>query len=216
MSSLDWPNFVLVSARRTLRRVFVLVFVLSVCEVNLIFLSYVTQSVVAVSVKVMSMLLSVIVGVIRVSVDFEGETFILFEYSHCLHCGTSWGQQKETMLATFKSLIESLFTYAAPIWFPNSSQTSIFKLQTLKNSALRITTGCVRMTAIDQLYTEAKVLKVDEHISRYALCSVPGHLFQPDHASFQTVQADSGPRKIKYTLQTAYMEKVEDRASAQR
>ena len=40
----------LVSARRTLRRVFALVFMLSVCEVNLIFLSYVTPSVVAVSV----------------------------------------------------------------------------------------------------------------------------------------------------------------------
>ena len=50
MSSLDWPNVVLVSARRTLRRVFALVFMLSVCGENLIFLSYVTPSVVGVSV----------------------------------------------------------------------------------------------------------------------------------------------------------------------
>ena len=50
MSSFDWPNVVFVSAWRTLRRVFALVFLLSVCEVNLIFfLSHVTPSVVAVS-----------------------------------------------------------------------------------------------------------------------------------------------------------------------
>jgi len=50
MSSLDWPNVVLVSARRTLIRVFALVFMLSMWVVNLILLAYVTPSVVDVSV----------------------------------------------------------------------------------------------------------------------------------------------------------------------
>ena len=50
MSSLDWPNVVLVRARNTLRRVLVLLFMLSVCWVNDMLLSYVTQSVVAVLV----------------------------------------------------------------------------------------------------------------------------------------------------------------------
>ena len=35
--------------------------------------------------------------------------------------GTDWGQQKETILVTFKSLIGSLISYAAPVWFPNTS-----------------------------------------------------------------------------------------------
>ena len=47
MFSLDWPNFVSVSARRTLRRVFALVFMLLVCGMNDMLLSYVTPSVVA-------------------------------------------------------------------------------------------------------------------------------------------------------------------------
>ena len=72
----------------------------------------------------------------------------------------------ETILATFKFLIGSLFT---PKWFPNISQTSIIKVQIVQNSALRIATGCVRMTAIDHLHTEAKVLKVVEHLS--VLCA---------------------------------------------
>ena len=44
--------------------------------------------------------------------------------------GTDWGQQKETILVTFKYLIGSLFTYAAPVRFPNISHSSIAKLQT--------------------------------------------------------------------------------------
>ena len=50
MSSLDRPNVALVSARRTLRRVFALELILSVCGENLIFLSYATPSVVGASI----------------------------------------------------------------------------------------------------------------------------------------------------------------------
>ena len=113
-----------------------------------------------------------------------------------LLCGTSWGQQNETILGTFKSLLGSLFTYAAPICFPNTTQISINKLQVVKNSALRIATRCVRMTGIYYLHTEANFLKVDEHLTM--LCAQ--HLItclQPDNASFQTVRADYGPRKIR-------------------
>jgi hypothetical protein len=45
--------------------------------------------------------------------------------------GTSWGQQKETLLITFKCLILSIINYAAPIWFPNASKTSIECLQVI-------------------------------------------------------------------------------------
>lgn len=47
-SSLIWPNFVLASGWMTLRRVLALLFMLSVCSMNDILLSYVTPSVVAV------------------------------------------------------------------------------------------------------------------------------------------------------------------------
>ena len=107
------------------------------------------------------------------------------------------------------SLIGSLFTYAAPIWFPNTSPSNIAKLQTIQNSAIRIATGCVMMTPIDHLHTEAKVLKVDEHLKM--LCSQ--HLatcLQPNHISFPIVTADSGPRRIKNTLQLHSRDQVSD------
>ena len=86
-----------------------------------------------------------------------------------LSCSTNWAQQKETLLATFKSLIGSLFTFATQIQFPNTSETSINKLQIIQNSALRIASGCGQMTAIDHIHSEAKTLKVEEHIG--LLCS---------------------------------------------
>ena len=33
--------------------------------------------------------------------------------------GTNWGQQKETIIITYRSLIQSLFIYTAPIWYPH-------------------------------------------------------------------------------------------------
>ena len=123
--------------------------------------------------------------------------------------GTDWGQQKETILITFKSLVGSLFTYAAPIWFPNISQSSLDKLQIVQNSALRIATGCVKMTHIDDLHAEAKELKVDEHLKM--LCSqFLATCLQPHHASFPIVTADSGPRRMKQSLQKGYSDQVDD------
>ena len=39
--------------------------------------------------------------------------------------GTNWGQQNETILITYMSLIYSLFMYAAQIWLPNASPSRI-------------------------------------------------------------------------------------------
>ena len=86
---------------------------------------------------------------------------------------------------------------------PNTRSCSLGKLQTIQNYALRIATGCIMMTPIDHLHTEAKILKVDEHLKM--LCSQ--HLatcLQPNHVSFPTVTADSGPRRKKESLQTMF------------
>ena len=115
--------------------------------------------------------------------------------------GTNWGQQKETIVATFKALIDSTFMYAAPIWFPNASESSIGKLQTIQNSALRIATGCHMMSKIDHLHTEARILKVKEHLEM--LCAqFLASCLHPLHPSYPIVTADSGPRRKKETLQT--------------
>ena len=59
----------------------------------------------------------------------------------------------------------SLFIHVAPIRFPNVSSSMIQKLQTLQNSAICVATGSVKMTSIDNLPEETKVLHVHDHLS---------------------------------------------------
>jgi hypothetical protein len=113
--------------------------------------------------------------------------------------GTSWGQQKETLLITFKCLILSIINYAAPIWFPNASKTSIATLQIIQNAALRIVTGNLKMSSVDHLHAETKVLKVGPHLEM--LCSqFLANALQDLHVSHQVVIQPQGPRKMKETL----------------
>jgi hypothetical protein len=46
--------------------------------------------------------------------------------------GTSFGQSKETLLLTYKTLMQPLIDYACPLYFPNISATSLKKLQVLQ------------------------------------------------------------------------------------
>ena len=53
--------------------------------------------------------------------------------------------------------------YAATVWSPNLHDTNYRKIQYTQNEALRIATGCHKMSSIDYLHTEAEMLKVKEH-----------------------------------------------------
>ena len=123
--------------------------------------------------------------------------------------GTDWGQQKETLIATYKAIIDSTFSYAAPIWVPNASPSSIAGLQTVQNSALRLATGCHLSSPVDHLHAEAMVLKVQEHLDMICTQFLATCL-QRNHPSFTTVTADSGPRPMKHTLQSKYLTKLEE------
>ena len=67
--------------------------------------------------------------------------------------GTNWGQTRNH---AYHLCIP--FHVCSSIWFPNTSPTLIQKFQTIHNSALRIATGCVRITSIDHLHEETKML----------------------------------------------------------
>ena len=77
--------------------------------------------------------------------------------------GTTWGQQKETILLTYKALGRSIANYAAPVWSTNASNTSIGKIQTAQNKALKIVNGAHKMSSIDHLHSEVAMMKDKEH-----------------------------------------------------
>ena len=91
--------------------------------------------------------------------------------------GTSWGQQKETLLMTYKGVGRSIINYA-PVWSTNIRYRNI---QYTQNKALRIATGCHKMSSVDHLHVEAKMRKVREHsellsAEYLARCLEPGNV----------------------------------------
>ena len=121
--------------------------------------------------------------------------------------GSTWGQQKETLLITYKALIKSVLSYAAPIWFPNASQTAIAKIQTIQNSALRIATGSHKMASASHLHCETEVLPVSSSLS--LLCQqFLASALRPHHPSFPLVTQSSGPRSMKHTLQSRFLPSI--------
>ena len=118
--------------------------------------------------------------------------------------GSSWGQQKETLVLTYKCLIKSLYLYAAPIWFPNAANSAIDKLQVVQNAALRISCGATKMSSIDHLHQETQVLPVRDSLS--LICSqFLARTLQPHHPSHHVVTSDPGPRRMKKTLHSSFL-----------
>ena len=70
------------------------------------------------------------------------------------------GQQKETLLMTYKAVARSIANYTALVWSTNASME---RIQVAQNEVLRISTGAHKMSNIDHLHCEAQMLKVTEH-----------------------------------------------------
>ena len=88
-----------------------------------------------------------------------------------------------------------MYAYAAPIWITNTSPSLIQKLQTIQNSALRIATGCVKMTSIGHLHEETKMLPVQVISYQYHTRTL-----QPNNPSDNVVTYPSDIRNMKQIL----------------
>ena len=79
--------------------------------------------------------------------------------------GTNWGQQKITLLLTYKALGRSISNHASPVWSIIASDTSLEEIQHTQNKALRIITDSHKMSSIDHLHSETKMLVVKNHLN---------------------------------------------------
>ena len=112
--------------------------------------------------------------------------------------GTDWGQDKKTLVNTYKSIGRSVLEYGCPIWSPIISPTHWQNLQTIQNQALRIATGCLKMSHQDHLHQETKVLPLQPHaqlITKQFLLS--NHL--PGHPGQKHLQRPPEARQMKRT-----------------
>ena len=76
----------------------------------------------------------------------------------------NWGQQKETLLLTYKALGRLMENYAALVCSTNTSNTSLEKIQRTQNPALRIITGSHKMPSIDHIHSETKMPHAKDHM----------------------------------------------------
>ena len=117
--------------------------------------------------------------------------------------GSGWGCQKEILLRTYKTYVEPVISYAAAVWVPNTSPSSIALIQRIQNRALRIATGCHAASKVSHLHQEAQFAFVGDHLNMLctqflASCSLDSH---PSNA---VVSLPSGPRAMKHTLQSRF------------
>ena len=110
-------------------------------------------------------------------------------------------------MMTYKAVGRSIINYAAPFWSPNLHDTDYRKIQYTQNEALRIATGCHKISSIDHQHTEVEMLKVREHsqilFSQYfAKCLEPGNICHP-------ITRATPERQMKETLYTRHQNTVE-------
>ena len=70
---------------------------------------------------------------------------------------SSWGPSKESLSVLYKSFSRPLLTYASLEWFPFLSATNVTKLERLHRAASRAITGCLSLSPIPLLLTEASL-----------------------------------------------------------
>ena len=113
--------------------------------------------------------------------------------------GSSWGQDKDTLLLTYNALGKSIASYAAPVWSTKASDSSFKKIQTAQNAALRTATGAHRMASIDHLHQESLTMRVKDHSDRLSVQYLVNCL-EEDHVSHGITIKEPRPRPMKETL----------------
>ena len=130
--------------------------------------------------------------------------------------GSNWGQQKETIVSTYRAIGQSLTNYCSPIYTPNLKPTNWTHLQTSQNTALRIATGCTKKTAIEHLHTETKLMPVKEHnhmLTKQFLLATQ----KPEHPNHQSTNLNQPPppRITTNTIITEFGEDVRQKTHNQ-
>ena len=98
--------------------------------------------------------------------------------------GTSWGQQKETVLITYKAVRRSIINYAAPVWSTNLRDTNYRNIQYVCHSITTRETPKRRMR--ETLYT------------RHRNTVEPMMLADNRKATLQAIHTDAVNKAVKY------------------
>ena len=108
---------------------------------------------------------------------------------------------------TYKALGRSIANYAAPVWSINASETNIGKIQRAQNEALRIITGSHKMSSIDHIHSETKMLQVEDHLNLLSAQYLVQCL-DTENVCHHITKMDLPPREMKETIFTRHYQTV--------
>ena len=104
---------------------------------------------------------------------------------------------------TYKALGRSIANYAAPVWSTNDSESNIDKIQRAQNEALRIITGSHKMSSIDHLHSETKMLQVEDHLNLLSAQYLVQYM-DTENVCHHITKMDLAPREMKETIVTIH------------
>ena len=109
---------------------------------------------------------------------------------------------------TYKAVRRSIINYTAPVWSINLRDTNYRNIQYTQNEALRIATGCHKMSSVDHLHVEDKMLKVREH-SELLSTQYLARCLEPGNVCYSITTRGTPKRRMKETLFTRHRNTVE-------
>ena len=109
---------------------------------------------------------------------------------------------------TYKAVGRSIINYDVPVWNTNQRDTNYRNIQYTQNEALRISTGCHKMSSVDHLHAEANMLKVKEH-SELLSAQYLSRCLEPENVNFSITTREPPKRMLKETLFTRHRSAVE-------
>ena len=119
--------------------------------------------------------------------------------------GTNWRQKNETLLMTYRALGRSIANYAAPVWNINASETN--KIQRAQNEALRIITGSHKMSSVDHIHSETKMIQVEDHLNLLSAQYLV-QCMDTENVCHHITKMDLPPREMKETIFTRHYQTV--------
>ena len=120
--------------------------------------------------------------------------------------GTTWAQQKETLLNGYKAFVQPVLEYACPVWTPAAAPSTIEKLQKVQNAALGVATDCTTMSPLQHLHDESKILPIRRHIRMKSVQEQLTHHI-PNHPGSRLRKRTFA--RTKQTLNSRYQRYIE-------
>lgn len=114
--------------------------------------------------------------------------------------GTSWGADKKSLIRLYCSHIRSLLDYGSVV-YSTASLSTLKKLDTMQNQALRIASGAFRTSPIASINVETNTMSLTHRRHIHILNYYGKLLSEPDHINSYRANSSNHPGSIRKTAE---------------